>query len=291
MEVDTDGFAAAMSEQQERARSARSVAAADDVTAFVALLSATGPTEFTGRAELMSVGEVLYAADGRIVLDRTPFYAESGGQIGDTGEISCEATGARARVIDTVYGVDDLHVHIVEPVEDELRVGDEVTASVAAERRTGIRRNHTATHILHWALREILGEHVKQQGSWVGPDRLRFDFSHYEALTREQIAGVEDLVNSEVLNNASCRHFETTFDRAQQLGAIAFFGDKYGDVVRVLEAGRHSVELCGGTHVRAWATSAPSTSLPRHRSAPTFAGWRPSPATTRSTSCAASSRS
>ena len=251
VEVDTEGFAAAMSEQQERARSARSVAAADDVAPFVALLSAAGPTEFTGRAELASVGEVLYAADGRVVLDRTPFYAESGGQIGDTGEMSCEATGARARVTDTVYGVDGLHVHIVEPISGELRAGDEVTASVDAGRRAAIRRNHTATHILHWALREILGEHVKQQGSWVGPDRLRFDFSHYEALTRSQIIEVEDLVNSEVLDNASCRHFETTIDRAQQLGAIAFFGEKYGDMVRVLEAGRHSVELCGGTHVRA----------------------------------------
>ena len=251
VEVDTEGFAAAMSEQQERARSARSVAAADDVAPFVALLLAAGPTEFTGRAELASVGEVLYAADGRVVLDRTPFYAESGGQIGDTGEISCEATGARARVTDTVYGVDGLHVHIVEPISGELRAGDEVTASVDAGRRAAIRRNHTATHILHWALREILGEHVKQQGSWVGPDRLRFDFSHYEALTRSQIIEVEDLVNSEVLDNASCRHFETTIDRAQQLGAIAFFGEKYGDMVRVLEAGRHSVELCGGTHVRA----------------------------------------
>ena len=251
VEVDTEGFAAAMSEQQERARSARSVAAADDVAPFVALLLAAGPTEFTGRAELASVGEVLYAADGSVVLDRTPFYAESGGQIGDTGEISCEATGARARVTDTVYGVDGLHVHIVEPISGELRAGDEVTASVDAGRRAAIRRNHTATHILHWALREILGEHVKQQGSWVGPDRLRFDFSHYEALTRSQIIEVEDLVNSEVLDNASCRHFETTIDRAQQLGAIAFFGEKYGDMVRVLEAGRHSVELCGGTHVRA----------------------------------------
>ena len=251
VEVDTEGFAAAMSEQQERARSARSVVAADDVAPFVALLSAAGPTEFTGRAELASVGEVRYAADGRVVLDRTPFYAESGGQIGDTGEISCEATGARARVTDTVYGVDGLHVHIVEPISGELRAGDEVTASVDAGRRAAIRRNHTATHILHWALREILGEHVKQQGSWVGPDRLRFDFSHYEALTRSQIIEVEDLVNSEVLDNASCRHFETTIDRAQQLDAIAFFGEKYGDMVRVLEAGRHSVELCGGTHVRA----------------------------------------
>ena len=249
--VDTESFAAAMSKQQERARSARSVAVADDVGPFVALLGAAGPTEFTGRAELRTVGRVLYAADGRVVLDRTPFYAESGGQIGDIGEISCDATGARVRVTDTVYGVPDLHVHIVEPVAAELRVGDEVTASVDAERRAAIRRNHTATHILHWALREILGEHVKQQGSWVGPDRLRFDFSHYEALTPSQITEVEDLVNSEVLDNESCRHYETTFDHAQQIGAIAFFGEKYRDLVRVLEAGRHSVELCGGTHVRA----------------------------------------
>jgi alanyl-tRNA synthetase len=251
VEVDTEGFAAAMSQQQERARSARSVAAADDVAPFVALFSAAGPTEFCGRAELTSVARVLYAADGRVVLDRTPFYAESGGQIGDAGEISCEATGARVRVVDTVYGVPDLHVHVVEPMDGELRVGDEVTAMVDADRRAGIRRNHTATHILHWALREVLGDHVKQQGSWVGPDRLRFDFSHYEALTAEQLTDVEDMVNSEVLGNESCRHYETTFDHAQQVGAIAFFGEKYGELVRVLEAGRHSVELCGGTHVRA----------------------------------------
>ena len=251
VEVDTESFAAAMSKQQERARSARSVAVADNVAPFVALFGAAGPTEFTGRAELRTVGRVLYAEDGRVVLDRTPFYAESGGQIGDIGEISCDATGARVRVTDTVYGVPDLHVHIVEPVDGELRVGDEVSAVVDAERRAAIRRNHTATHILHWALREILGEHVKQQGSWVGPDRLRFDFSHYEALTPSQITEVEDLVNSEVLDNESCRHYETTFDHAQQIGAIAFFGEKYRDLVRVLEAGRHSVELCGGTHVRA----------------------------------------
>ena len=251
VEVDTEGFATAMTQQQERARSARSVAAADDVAPFVAIVTATGPTEFCGRAELTGGARVLYSAGGRLVLDRTPFYAESGGQIGDTGEIWCETTGARVRVTDTVHGVPDLHVHIVEPIEGELRAGDEVSASVDAERRAGIRRNHTATHILHWALREVLGEHVKQQGSWVGPDRLRFDFSHYEALTPSQITEVEDLVNSEVLENESCRHYETTFDHAQQIGAISFFGDKYGDMVRVLEAGRHSVELCGGTHVRA----------------------------------------
>ncbi len=249
--VDTDGFASAMAEQQQRARDARGTTAGDDLSAFVDLLSATGPTEFTGRRDLVGEARVLYCEGNRLVTDRTPFYAESGGQIGDTGEIRCELTGAVARVTDTVYVLGELHVHQIEPVTGEIRAGDRVAATVDANRRAGIRRNHTATHILHWALREVLGEHVKQQGSWVGPDRLRFDFSHYEALSDEVISKVEDLVNSELLDNASCRHFETTIDHAEQLGAIAFFGEKYGNVVRVLEAGRHSVELCGGTHVRA----------------------------------------
>ena len=250
IEVDAEGFRAAMSAQQQRAKQARKTAAADDVSPFVRLVDDHGETEFTGRDQTSSTARVLHAADGKLVLDRTPFYAESGGQIGDTGEI-VSATGARARVADTRYGVPGLHVHHVEPVEGELRPGDEVTAAIDADRRAAIRRNHTATHLLHWALRQALGEHVKQQGSEVGPDRLRFDFSHYAAMTPAQIAEVEDLVNDEILANDPCRHFETTMAQAQQLGAIAFFGDKYGDTVRVLEAGRHSVELCGGTHVRA----------------------------------------
>ena len=250
IEVDAEGFRAAMSAQQQRAKQARKTAAADDVTPLVRLVDAHGETEFTGRDQTSSPARVLHADDGRLVLDRTPFYAESGGQIGDTGEIAT-AAGTRARVTDTRYGVPGLHVHHVEPLEGELRPGDEVTAAIDADRRAAIRRNHTATHLLHWALRQSLGEHVKQQGSEVGPDRLRFDFSHYAALTPDEIAEVEDLVNDEILGNDPCRHFETTMAQAQQLGAIAFFGDKYGDTVRVLEAGRHSVELCGGTHVRA----------------------------------------
>ena len=250
IQVDAEGFGAAMSAQQQRAKQARKTAAAADVTPLVKLVDAHGETDFTGRDQTSSTARVLHADDGRLVLDRTPFYAESGGQVGDTGEIA-SAAGARARVTDTRYGVPGLHVHHVEPVEGELRPGDEVTAAIDADRRAAIRRNHTATHLLHWALRQALGKHVKQQGSEVGPDRLRFDFSHYAALTPEEIAGVEDLVNDEILANDPCRHFETTMAQAQQLGAIAFFGDKYGDTVRVLEAGRHSVELCGGTHVRA----------------------------------------
>jgi alanyl-tRNA synthetase len=132
-----------------------------------------------------------------------------------------------------------------------LREGDEVVARIDGERRDRIRRNHTATHVLHWALREVLGPHVKQAGSLVAPDRLRFDFSHFEAVTPEQLDRVEELANREIITDAPVRHYETTKDHAESLGAIAFFGDKYGDLVRVLEAGEHSIELCGGTHVHA----------------------------------------
>jgi alanyl-tRNA synthetase len=138
---------------------------------------------------------------------------------------------------------------VTEPAD--LAEGDVVTASIDLSRRAAIARHHTATHVLHWALREVLGDHVKQQGSWVGPDRLRFDFSHYEALTDDQIIEIEDLVNKELLSNAAVNHFETTIEDATERGAIAFFGDKYGDRVRVLEAGTNSIELCGGTHVSA----------------------------------------
>jgi len=132
-----------------------------------------------------------------------------------------------------------------------MSAGDVATAVIDDERRAAIRRNHTGTHILHWALREVLGEHVKQAGSLVAPDRLRFDFSHFEAVTPEQLREIENLTNGEILDNGACRHYETSMTHAEEIGAVAFFGDKYGDVVRVLEAGPYSLELCGGTHVRA----------------------------------------
>jgi alanyl-tRNA synthetase len=248
--IDQAGFDEAMAEQRRRARDARKVVAGgDDLEPYQDLLEAVGPTEFVGREEFDVTARVLLASDHAVVLDRTPFYAESGGQIGDTGEIT-GPTG-RARVVDTTYALPGLVRHQIELVEGTIEPGQEVRAAIDVERRDAIRRNHTGTHILHWALRHVLGDHVKQQGSWVGPDRLRFDFSHYEALTPEQIRAIEDLSNREVLDNATVRHFETTKEHAAELGAIAFFGDKYGDVVRVLEAGRHSLELCGGTHVRA----------------------------------------
>ena len=249
VEVDVEGFRSAMADQQKRAKDARKVASAGDTAGLVALVEANGETRFTGREETSTEATVLHVDDDVVVLDRTPFYAESGGQVGDTGRIRTES--GEASIVDTRYGVPGLVVHQIGEVSGELHAGQSAVATIDDERRAAIRRNHTATHLLHAALRTVVGDHVKQQGSWVGPDRLRFDFSHYEAVTPEQIAAVEDLVNAEVISNPSCRHFETTMEEAQKLGAIAFFGDKYGDVVRVLEAGPRSIELCGGTHVRA----------------------------------------
>ena len=250
VEVDRDGFEVEMAEQRRRAKEARrNEGVTDEAEPFAEVLDQFGPTEFTGREEDESKARVLAVVGDSIVLDRTPFYAESGGQVGDTGAIATD-TG-RAEVLDTTYGVPGLVRHRVAVVEGEITPGQEATASIDVARRDAIRRNHTATHLLHWALREVLGDHVKQQGSLVAPDRLRFDFSHYEALTDDEIARVEDLVNGEVLHNHPARNYETTMEYAAQIGAIAFFGDKYGDVVRVLEAGPHSTELCGGTHVRA----------------------------------------
>ena len=249
VDVDVDAFQVAMADQQKRAKEGRKVSASGDTASLSALVEQHGETEFSGRDETFTEAQVLHADDDIIVLDRTPFYAESGGQVGDTGSIRTE-TG-EARISDTRYGVPGLTIHAVESTSGTIEAGQSATATIDDERRAAIRRNHTATHLLHWALRNVVGDHVKQQGSMVGPDRLRFDFSHYEAVTPEQITEVEDLVNAEVLANPSCRHFETTMDEAQKLGAIAFFGDKYGDIVRVIEAGPNSTELCGGTHVRA----------------------------------------
>ncbi len=256
VDVDTGAFDVEMAAQRERAKAARHDAIADaDGEVFAALLAEHGPSEFVGRdhdqvdgASVLAVVEA-GEAGSVLVLDRTPFYAESGGQIGDTGVIV--GPDGRAEVTDTTLVAPALHGHHARIADGEIAVGDTVSASIDAGRRARIRRNHTATHLLHWALRTVLGDHVKQQGSYVGPDHLRFDFSHFEALEPEQIAAVEDLANAEILANEGVEHFETTMAEAQELGAIAFFGDKYGDVVRVLRAGPHSIELCGGTHVGA----------------------------------------
>ncbi len=249
IEVDHSGFEREMAAQRQRAKEHSKLGAGEslDLGAFQRIVQEHGPTEFVGREHTTAEAVVLYAGPEGVVLDRTPFYAEAGGQIGDTGVI--EAADARGEVTDTTYVVPGLHLHHLDGTGFE--VGQRVTASIDSERRDAIRRNHTGTHVLHWALRQVLGDHVKQQGSLVAPDRLRFDFSHYDALSDDDIARIEDLANEEILDNGSVRHFETSMDHAVELGAIAFFGEKYGDTVRVLEAGRHSVELCGGTHVRA----------------------------------------
>ncbi len=251
--VDLVGFDNAMAQQRDRSRAAgrkTGVAAGEDAEAERQVLAESGPTVFTGREENSTDAFVVGVVGNSIFLDRTPFYAESGGQVGDTGTITT-STGV-ARIIDTNYAIPGvLHRHIAEAVDGTIEVGQSAVAAIDVARRSAIRRNHTATHVLHWALREVLGPHVKQQGSRVDPDRLRFDFSHFAAVSPEEIAAIEDLANNEVLDNGEVRHFETSMDEARELGAIAFFGDKYGDRVRVLQAGSRSIELCGGTHVSA----------------------------------------
>ena len=263
VELDRAGFDRDMAEQQNRARSARSNHVGADTEVYRELIEQFGPTDFD-RTTGSTTGRVLAVlavagADGEPVLvdgspqfelfvDRTTFYAESGGQVGDTGTITTDS--GVASVIDTTPALVGLTRHIVT-IDGTISVGQMASLEVDWERRAAIRRNHTGTHILHWALREVLGDHVKQAGSHVDDARLRFDFSHFEAVTDEQLAAIEDMVNIEILSNDSCRNYETSMENAQAAGAIAFFGDKYGDTVRVLEAGRNSIELCGGTHVGA----------------------------------------
>ena len=257
--VDNAGFETAMKSQRERAKAGRKGSATDEdkLDGYREVVEAHGITEFVGYTDDTTQGTVLAVLPGvtlddgtetvEIFLDRTPFYAEAGGQVGDTGTI--RTAGGIAHVLDTSYALPGLRRHLAR-VDGEITVGDLATAAIDVHRRDAIRRNHTGTHILHHALRKVLGEHVKQAGSLVGPDRLRFDFSHYEAVTADEIRRIEAIANAETLANAPARAFETTKDEATALGAIAFFGDKYGDVVRVLEVG-NSIELCGGTHVRA----------------------------------------
>ncbi|MGB8860005.1 MAG: alanine--tRNA ligase [Ilumatobacteraceae bacterium] len=257
--VDNAGFETEMKTQRERAKAGRKGNATGDdrLDDYREVMEAHGITEFVGYVDDTANATVLAVLPGtplddgtetvEIFLDRTPFYAEAGGQVGDTGTIRTD--GGIAHVLDTTYALPGLRRHTAR-VDGEILVGDPATAVIDVARRNAIRRNHTGTHILHHALRKVLGEHVKQAGSLVGPDRLRFDFSHYEAVTADEIRRIEEIANAETLANAPARAFETTKDEATALGAIAFFGDKYGDVVRVLEVGS-SIELCGGTHVRA----------------------------------------
>jgi alanyl-tRNA synthetase len=260
--VDEPGFEQAMDAQRERGRAA-SVFGANDSMALAASLQAEGveipPTDFLGYEEETADGRVgLVVVGGKAVkdaeegdqvtlfLDRTPFYAESGGQVGDAGVLTGE--GFRVEVSDT-QKVGKAHAHVGRVVFGDVSTGAKVEAAVDTLRRRDIVLNHSATHLLHAALREVLGDHVTQKGSLVAPDRLRFDFSHGEPVTPEQLARIEQLVNDQIRLNAEAETAVMDFDEAVAAGAMALFGEKYDARVRVLRIGDFSTELCGGTHV------------------------------------------
>ena len=256
--VDVAGFSKEMQEQRDRAKSARkgSSVSAATVDSYREVMEQFGTTNFVGyvsnqcEATVLAVLQNVEAGPGivEVFLDVSPFYAESGGQVGDTGTIRTES--GEVQVLDTTFALPGLRRHTCSIVSGDIEVGQSAKASINVVARDATRRNHTATHMLHWALRQVLGEHVKQAGSHVSPDRLRFDFSHYAPVSASEIEEIERLTNEQLIANVPVRAYETSKDEATAAGAIAFFGDKYGDIVRVLEAGV-SVELCGGTHVGA----------------------------------------
>ena len=254
--LDMPGYEAAMTAQ--RARSKESGAFSVD---YNDTLTLDGATEFTGYNDVTGAARVLALVsdgvrvdaltadqEGAVVLDRTPFYAESGGQVGDTGYLS--ADGLRVEVLDTTKAGDH-HLHHVRILEGRLTEGATVTATIDLGLRQRTRLNHSATHLLHAALREVLGDHVAQKGSLVDADRLRFDISHPQAISDEELRAVEDRVNEQIRANTPVTTEVMSMDAARDAGAMALFGEKYGDEVRVLTMGtdRFSVELCGGTHV------------------------------------------
>ncbi|MCD8191393.1 MAG: alanine--tRNA ligase [Oscillospiraceae bacterium] len=258
LDVDLDAFDSLMQEQRERARAARGDMS--DAWKGIDLGLDTRPTEFTGYSALEDTGSILALVavgevtgvlsegyEGIIVLDKTPFYAEMGGQSADHGEI---ISGSGVFAVDNVKkdkGGKVLHYGRV--VSGEMKTGDSVTAKVDAERRHAIMRAHSATHLLQAALRQVLGDHVHQAGSLVEPDRLRFDFTHFSAMTPTEIVTVDHMVDDMVLDGMNVNIEEMPIAAARERGAMALFGEKYGDIVRVVDMGGKSVELCGGTHV------------------------------------------
>ena len=265
--VDMNAFDAAMTEQRERARaSANRDAWGNAQSIWVALSDRLDETVFDGydNNELSGVRVVALVQDGQevesaaagseveVVLDRTPFYAEMGGQVGDTGKLT--APGLYVHVTDTKHRDGGLESHVGVVEEGTISVGDSVTATIDAGRRELIRRNHTATHLLDAALKKVLGDHVNQAGSLVAPDRMRFDFTHFEALTKDELDRIEGMVNAEIFAAKPVVTQIMNIEDAKAAGAVALFGEKYGDVVRVVSAGAEdapfSRELCGGTHAR-----------------------------------------
>ncbi len=255
--IDDDGFNKLMKIQQQRGRDALKEKftsvnlSINDLNSFKIVEHAR--SEFTGYDELESKGKIIgYKKENGnelVILDKTPFYVEAGGQIDDHGKLIVR--GNSLPVVD-VAKVDNKTIHIVESGTQEIiTTGIEVVAHVDERRRWDIMRNHTATHFLHAALRKILGTHVHQAGSYVGPDRLRFDFTHFSKLSEEEVKGIESLVNEQLRRNIPLQHHrDIPFDQAKKMGALMFFGDKYGDKVNVVQFGDFSMEFCGGTHVR-----------------------------------------
>ena len=263
LEVDADRFGVLMEDQRRRAKEARKELTADlrRLEAYRDLAGRHGRTVFVGYDATSADGRILgLLRDGEelaathegdqveLVLDRTPFYAEGGGQVGDSGTVRT-AGGAVLQVTDTRPGLEGFHVHTARVVKGEALPGEEAHAEVDAARREAVTRSHTATHTLHWALRDQLGEHARQQGSLVDAGRLRFDFAHFAAVPPERLAEVEAAVNRQLLADPDVKIWHTTLAEAEAAGAIGLFGEKYGERVRVVDVGDFSRELCGGTHV------------------------------------------
>ena len=256
-ELDIDGFKEAMEEQKNKAREGRHVS--DDAAWDTNFVEGLPETMFTGYEGTEGKGKILALRsetgsseiinqdeEGFIYLDETPFYAESGGQIYDTGFMYTDTSEAIVTNVSKSHGV---FVHKVKVTLGSFKVGDDVDSKIHVIRRNLIARNHTATHLMHAALREVVGSHVHQAGSLVTESILRFDYTHFEPLTKEQITDIENIVNDRIFEFLPVSVFETSMDKAKEMGAMALFDEKYGDMVRVVRAGDYSTELCGGTHV------------------------------------------
>ncbi len=261
LDVDEEEFNREMEEQRNRARKARKNSGIqswdedikveidkDLTTIFEGYERLSTSTKVTAIvSEGKSVDELEEGQEGIMLLEKTPFYAEGGGQEGDTGEIF--NTDVKIKVLDTVKGEENQYLHMVKLTEGKVKVGSEVTAVVDGVNRMSIARNHSVTHLLHQALKDVIGDHVNQAGSLVQGERLRFDFTHFEAVTKEQLSEIEDIVNSKILDALNVEVVETTIEDAKEQGAQALFDEKYGDKVRLVKIGDYSSELCGGTHV------------------------------------------
>ncbi|KAF1086600.1 Alanine--tRNA ligase [Sporotomaculum syntrophicum] len=264
--VDQDGFTRAMEQQRSRARNARQETEyiSEKAARLKSVLEQTGETVFVGYETLTSrstikaifvdeqqVGQAEAGQEAEVVLDITPCYAESGGQLSDHAKLSSENTEITVDMV--TRPIEGLHLHRGRVLSGMIRVGDQVVVQVDTRRRMNIARNHSATHLLHKALREVLGEHVNQAGSMVAPDRLRFDFTHFAAITPDELGQVEQIVNEAILNNLPVQTVVSTLDEARNMGAMALFDEKYGNKVRVVKMGDFSMELCGGTHISSTA--------------------------------------